>query len=295
MALAANAGVAFYGPVPIGRGFILTESEANELIAADSNAREVVRPFLTGADVVRSPDGGPRRWCIDFGTRTLEEAHAFPAPLARVKMLVKPERDENNRAAYRRFWWRFGEPCSELRLAIASLPRHIVGLSTGKRLAFVWSTPDVSMNNSTVVFALDEDHAMGILLSRAHGAWAETQASTLQANIRYTPTSVFMTFPWPDPMTDAQREAIAAASRALLARRSEICLDRQIGLTTLYNQLEEGAWADLAELHRRLDVAVVAAYGWPASLAQDDAELVRRLTERNREIATGEREYRPFG
>ncbi|MDQ1614427.1 MAG: hypothetical protein QOJ60_366 [Actinomycetota bacterium] len=35
-------------------------------------------------------------------------------------------------------------------------------------------------------------------------------------------------------------------------------------------------------------------YGWPASVAQDDAELVQRLTELNRQIATGERSYDPF-
>jgi hypothetical protein len=41
-------------------------------------------------------------------------------------------------------------------------------------------------------------------------------------------------------------------------------------------------------------VAVAACYGWPAAVAQDDAELVRRLTELNREIAEGSRPYAPF-
>jgi hypothetical protein len=34
--------------------------------------------------------------------------------------------------------------------------------------------------------------------------------------------------------------------------------------------------------------------GWPASLAQDDDELVRRLTALSREIAEGGRAYAPF-
>jgi len=43
---------------------------------------------------------------------------------------------------------------------------------------------------------------------------------TLEDRIRYTPTSAFETFPWPYPVTSDQREAVAAASRALIARRS---------------------------------------------------------------------------
>lgn len=43
-----------------------------------------------------------------------------------------------------------------------------------------------------------------------------------------------------------------------------------------------------------LDEAVASCYGWPTSIAQDDAELVIRLTELNRQISTGERDYAPF-
>ena len=120
------------------------------------------------------------------------------------------------------------------------------------------------MNNSTVVFALDDDFSMGVLQSRAHVAWAWAQASTLETRLRYTPTSVFMTFPWAGAFaTDVQREAVAEACRQLLARRSEICQAEQIGLTKLYNAMDEGAWADLKTLHQALDESVAACYGCP--------------------------------
>lgn len=79
-----------------------------------------------------------------------------------------------------------------------------------------------------------------------------------------------------------------------MARRTEICTTEQIGLTKLYNAVDEGAWTDLKALHRELDEAVVDCYGWPKSVAQGDAELVRLLTERNREIVEGGRPYAPF-
>ena len=118
--------------------------------------------------------------------------------------------------------------------------------------------------------------------------------STLKGDLSYTPTSVFMTFPWPDTATAEQRERVADVCRRLLARRSEICLAENIGLTTLYSAVDEGAYTDLSALHRELDEAVADCYGWPKAVAQDDRELVRRLTELNRAIATGERPYTPF-
>ena len=80
----------------------------------------------------------------------------------------------------------------------------------------------------------------------------------------------------------------------MISRRSEICLERQIGLTKLYNEVDDGAYRDLRELHDALDEAVAAAYGWPASAAHDPQESNRRLLELNRAIAAGEVEYRPF-
>jgi hypothetical protein len=77
-------------------------------------------------------------------------------------------------------------------------------------------------------------------------------------------------------------------------RRTEICLERQIGLTKLYNEVDDGAYSDLRELHEELDEAVAAAYGWPSSAAHDSQQSNHLLLELNREISAGRVEYRPF-
>ncbi len=157
-----------------------------------------------------------------------------------------------------------------------------------------WQASKVLPSDKAQVFAFDDDFAMGVLTSCGHGRWAWHTGGTLKGDLAYTPTSVFMTFPWPDTASPEQRERAADACRRLLARRSEICLSEQIGLTTLYNAVDEGAYTDLTALHSDLDEAVADCYGWPRAVAQDDRELVRRLTELNRAIATGERPYSPF-
>ena len=77
---------------------------------------------------------------------------------------------------------------------------------------------------------------MGVLQSRAHITWA--RSSTLKGDLRYTPTSVFMTFPLPDQAAAQQRALVADACRRLLARRPEICKAEQFELTKLYNAMD---------------------------------------------------------
>ena len=145
-------------------------------------------------------------------------------------------------------------------------------------------------SNAMNVFVFDRDQDMGVLSSRVHTEWARQQSSTLEDRIRYTPTSAFETFPWPS----GDLGPVAERTQRLYARRSEICLERQIGLTKLYNEVDEGAYRDLRELHDALDEAVAAAYGWPASAAHDPQDSNRRLLELNRAIAAGEVDYHPF-
>lgn len=135
---------------------------------------------------------------------------------------------------------------------------------------------------------------MGVLSSSSHGAWAKSRSSTLEDRLRYTPSSVFETFPWPYPTTDEQREWIADGSRKVIEMRQQICTANSFGLTTLYNLIDEGAYTDLKALHCELDEAVAAAYEWPKEVAQDSNQIVQRLLILNREIAAGTRKYDPF-
>ncbi len=83
-------------------------------------------------------------------------------------------------------------------------------------------------------------------------------------------------------------QAIAAAAKELVEKRDawlnppgasqKELVDRT--LTKLYNA--RPAW--LADAHRKLDEAVAAAYGWPATLT--DSEILQRLLALNHERAT---------
>ncbi len=210
-ALAQNRGRAFQGPIPAGADFVLAADEAAALLTrTEADYSEVVRPYLVGEDIADDPQQGPRRWIIDFDQKPLEAARTWPAALGIVERDVRPKREQNRRALYRERWWIFAEPRPGMRRALAPLSRYIAANAQGKRILFTWQEPSTCPSNLTNVFAFDDDFAIGVLASRIHGEWARAQSSTLRVDIRYTPTSAFETFPWPQP-TAAQREAIGAA------------------------------------------------------------------------------------
>ncbi len=292
--LKANQARCFQGPIPAGAGFVLDQSEAESLLAdAAVDYSLVIKPYLTASDITNDPAQNASRWIVDFAQMPLQEAMRFPKAIDVVRERVRPFREGVNRERHRRIWWQFAEPRVGMRQRLERVERSAVIAAHAKRFNLAVVSSDVLPSNACMVAAFDDDYALGILLSRAHVAWAWAQASTLKGDLRYTPTSVFMTFAWPDPTVE-QREAVAEASRRLLARRSEICTTEQVGLTTLYNAVDDGAWTDLADLHRTLDRAVAACYGWAAAVAQDDEEIVSRLTELNRQISDGELPYAPF-
>ena len=171
------------------------------------------------------------------------------------------------------------EPRPGMRKALKNLERYIVTPTISKHRLFVWLPKEVLPDHALIAIARDDDYTFGVLHSRFHEAWALTMGSQLESRPRYTPTTCFETFPFPTP-DEAQRSAIAEAARRLnelregwlnpLKEDGQPALTgktlRQRTLTKLYNDPEK--W--LSDAHGTLDDAVAAAYGWPATLANEE-------------------------
>ena len=66
-------------------------------------------------------------------------------------------------------------------------------------------------------FRRDDDYFFGVLHSRVHEVWAlrlRARSFGKTKRLRYTPTTCFETFPFPEP-TPEQQAAIAAAAKEL--------------------------------------------------------------------------------
>ena len=263
--LVENTGAAFIGCYVLGKGFILEPEEAREWIAEDPRNAEVLYPYLNGEDLNSRPDCSASRWVIDFGLREFRGVEAYRLPFSRVVERVKPQRESVKVDYRRKYWWRFAAWAPSMRKAIADLDEALLVARVSKTVMPMRVPTGPVMSDATVVFATDSYSEQAVLSSSVHQYWAITYGSGMRNDPRYTPSDVFETFPRPEPTPELE-----AIGRTLDAERREIMLRRDLGLTKLYNlvndpDLETGTDPDvdrMRAIHVELDAAVAAAYGW---------------------------------
>jgi type II restriction/modification system DNA methylase subunit YeeA len=291
-----NVDIAFVGSLKTGP-FDIDEATAQAMLMAKGNPHgrpnsDVVRPSINGVDVV----GRPRHmWIIDFGTEmTMESAALYEQPFEFVQEHVYPERTNNRRATRAQRWWIHGDPAPKMRAAIAKLDRYIATARVAKHRIFVWLENPALPDYKLCVIARSDDYFFGVLHSRLHQIWslATSARHGVGNDPAYGVTTCFETFvfPWPpgrEPLDDPRIAAIGTAARELVEKRdrwlnpegADAAELKKRTLTNLYNQ--RPTWLDLA--HKKLDRAVLDAYGWPHDIA--DEEILARLLALNLERA----------
>jgi len=317
--LSANAGVAFVGIQKTGPFEIAGEVARGWLSAPNPHGRpnsDVVKPWWNGLDLTRR---NRDLWIIDFGTDIEEPAASmYEAPFGHARQHVKPTRVGKREARTNDYWWIFQWSRPVMRRAIFGLKRFVVTPEVAKHRVFAWLDSAIVPDKNLSVIARDDDTTFGILHSRLHEVWSLRMGTSLEDRPRYTPTTCFETFPFPAGLTpnipatdfagDPRALRIANAARSLVDARDrwlnppewtdrvpEVVAgypDRILAkpgfeaelkkrtLTNLYNA--RPAWLD--HLHRDLDTAVAAAYGWEWPLTDDD--VLRRLFAQNQERTT---------
>ncbi|MEN1956087.1 class I SAM-dependent DNA methyltransferase [Luteimonas changyuni] len=196
--LSANAGLSSPGVQLYGAGFIVDEPLAQEMRASATSdrAKRVIRRYVNGRDVMQLSRNVS---VIDFfGHNRDEAARLHPAAYQRVFDYVKPERDQNRRAAIRDKWWRFGWERPVMRQAMSGLRRFIATVETSKHRVFGFLDEETLPDNMLINIASDDAALLGILSSTVHVTWALAAGGTLEDRPRYNKTRCFETFPFPD-------------------------------------------------------------------------------------------------
>jgi hypothetical protein len=246
-------------------GFIVGPDEAHDWICTDEKNAEVLFPFLNGEDLNSRPDTSPSRWVIDFNDRPEAAARIYHLPYQRLLERVKPVRATKAKPVREAPWWLFWRVRPALRKAIMGLDDVLVIARVSKTVMPLRVNTGLVPGEATVVFATDSFADQAVLSSSLHQMWAIKYGSTLETRVRYTPSDVFETFPRP-----ASTDRLDEVGKTLDSKRREIMLRRCLGLTKLYNLVNDPDIADSAdsdvarmrEIHVELDQAVMDAYGW---------------------------------
>ncbi|MFM2431964.1 MAG: hypothetical protein RLZZ511_3177 [Cyanobacteriota bacterium] len=294
--LKSNQNLCGRGVQLFGMGFCITEEEMRNL------EPNVVYRYLNGRDLLQTSRNS---WVIDlFGLTEKEVANKYPAAYQWILDRVKPERDQNNRKAYRDNWWIFGEPRANLRPALKNINRYIATAETAKYRVFQFLDADIIPDNRIVVMGIEDSYFLGVLSSKIHTTYSLKVGGTLEDRPVYSKTTCFDPFPFPDP-TEPQKQKIRDLGERLDAHRKRIqAAHPEVTITAMYNLLEKlrkseplddkdkafnqkALVSTLKQIHDELDAAVFDAYSWPSD--STDEQILENLVTLNAQRAEEER------
>lgn len=251
-----------------GGHLILSDDEMDSLLSRDPSAEEFVRPLIGSQEFIK---GTCRHVLYLKGVPASEiRRHAEinervdKVRETRLKSTAKATRDKANRP--QEFYYD----------STSSKPFLVLPSTTTQRRQYIpigMCSPEVVATNSVAIVPGADLYVFGVLSSLAHNAWMRRVAGRMKEDYRYSPKTVYNTFPWPNPSLD-QRKEIEAAAREVLKIRN---LLQPRTLEQLYSP---GAMPEqLLTAHRKLDEAVSAAYGMTSNGYSEDrivGELLRR-------------------
>ncbi|MBE9179396.1 restriction endonuclease [Oculatella sp. LEGE 06141] len=288
IALQTNANKCFIGSTVVGLGFVLDPKEAKQLICTNPTNKDVLFPYLVGEDLNSHPEQLPSRWIINFSDWALDPQHDdpknpkgspyaadYPDCLAIVKEKVKPDRerlekgDATSRDRAKR-WWQFARPTIKLYRAIAEMDHVLAIAIVSKTVAFTFIPTRQIYAHKLAILAFKNYSHFCALQSNFHYQWAWNYSSTMKADLNYSPSDCFETFPFPTPDPSdlsSQFPTLDTIGETYYTHRQAIMRDRQEGLTKTYNRFHDANETasdiqKLRELHVEMDQAVAAAYGW---------------------------------
>jgi hypothetical protein len=340
--LKQNQNKSFMGCVVLGNGFIVEPSRAMELIAQSPNYKRVLFPYLSGEDLNNSPDQSANRWIINFFDwplrrynpnewATLTEAERsqiseriakgkqvafappsykkevasdFPECLRIVESTVKPERERDGNRMGREYWWQYYRRGVDLYNVISTMDRVLAVAQVSKTVGFSFVPTDQVISMMCIVVAFDTGSYFSILQSTINKEWIYKFGSALKSDIRYTPSDVFETFPFPPRSIEAYKQLEQIGMRYHEHRRQTM-LRLKLGLTKLYGLFHSPnlTTADiekqskqptescikglqdiqtLRDLHVQIDQAVLDAYRWADIHPRHDFREIDYLPENDR-------------
>ena len=198
----------------------------------------------------------------------------YPEPVAAdwprlqriVQERVQPLRLKDNRAAYRRNWWKYAEKRVDLYVSAAGLDRVLaVNCGATPQFGIGFLPARMVFANTLVVFPCRTYAAFCALQSRPHEVWARFFGSSIKDDLRYTPSDCFETFPFPDEWNS--RPDLERVGGDYYNYRADLMIRHDEGLTKTYNRFHDPDETDpdiirLRQLHAAMDRTVLDAYGW---------------------------------
>jgi hypothetical protein len=275
-ALSTSSSIAFIGFPTYGNGFLFADDDGDatpvdtmrSIIEQDQRNAERIFPYIGGREFLRDPMQSPSRYVICFEDFDKRNAEKWPRLMDVLRDKVYPTRqalpDKSYNKRLKARWWLWESFSRDLFDRCMTRPRMLMHANLGPHMAFGFIRTPIIVGKPHVVFDIQDYARFAVLQSRVHEVWVRFFGSSLEDRLRYTPSDVFETFPFPHILPNSLLFDIGSR---YFEHRAKAMLTLDIGLTTLYNLFNDPAHGSpqvqtLRELHLEMDRVVLGNYGW---------------------------------
>jgi hypothetical protein len=246
-----NAKPIAFGSMPNDGGyFLFTDDEKNEFLKIEPKAEPYIKPMLSAREFLNNQ----KRWCLWLVGISPNELRQLKEVNKRVEE-VKKLRENSTREATQKlaeFPTLFGEN-RQPETNYILIPRH--SSENRKYIPFGFFSNDYIASDSCLSVSNANLYDFGILTSEMHMTWVKYTCGRIKSDYRYSNEVVYNNYPFPNDVSDKQKERVEKAAQAVLDARTKY---PESSLADLYDPLAMPP--DLVKAHKELDKAVDLCY-----------------------------------
>ncbi|MFN7257210.1 MAG: DNA methyltransferase [Microcystis sp.] len=239
-----------YGNKPTdGGNFILSEEEKNTLVSKNPLVIKFIRPFISAREFLN----GGKKWCLWLLDIKPNELKNIPEILERVEA-VKQLRAKSIAASTRNYSYH----CLFRQITQPKSDYILVPRTTSEKRKYIpigFFTADNIVSDTCQSIPNGDLYLFGILTSEMHMAWVKYVCGRLKSDYRYSKDIVYNNYPFPENITDKQKQTVETCAQAVLDTRAKY---PDSSLADLYDPLTMPP--DLLKAHQKLDKAVDLCY-----------------------------------
>ena len=252
------------GNRPADGGHLIIEAkDYDDFINREPDAKKYIKRLLGAVEFINNK----KRWCLWLPGVSPAELRKMPLVMKRIEACKEdrenaPDEGRRKLAMTPHLFRETNNPNTYIIVPSVSSERR-------------WYVPMGFLNSETIptnLVLIIPDASLyhfGVLESSVHMAWMRAVCGRLKSDYRYSKDVVYNNFPWPE-VDEEQRARIAQTAQGILDARA---LYPDSSLADLYDPITMPP--ELLKAHRENDHAVMAAYGFPATLTESD--IVARL------------------
>lgn len=259
---------AFQG-VDNSQGLTFVLRDEHEL-AKDSGLSQWIKPYISGNDLTSADPRTPKRAVVDLTDLSEDDLGRLPLPLlSYVDSVIKPARAPERLKSYKGLaerWWTFWNTRDRQLEDARTIARSCVAVAGVAKYIVAFELPSAWVyTNKAFVFPFSRPDTQTIILSVMFDIWLDAFGGTMGSETRVMKVaSVVSTFPPPPELSQAVAGLGSQWQEAMYR-----CIDEGLAstptdvLNAAHDESDDRvSVAAIRELMRRIDAAMVEAYGW---------------------------------